>query len=236
MASENKPVPSVVLGLVGLVVGGAAGYLLRGDGLTFEAVATRGASLHNPDPALLDAAQTSFLVMIGLALAGAVAGLIAARQPRINFRIKKPQDMGAAVLFLLIGIAGLWFGRNYAVGTAARMGPGYFPMMLSWMLIVFGIIVGAGSFVLEGEPISPGKARSTLLILAAILVFGLLVESAGLAIATIAVIIVSAIATPEAKWKEYVPLSLVMAVGCVLVFVYLLRQAIPPFPELSDWF
>ena len=43
--------------------------------------------------------------------------------------------MGASVLLLVIGLAGLWFGREYEVGIASRMGPGYIPMVLSWGLI-----------------------------------------------------------------------------------------------------
>ena len=46
-------------------------------------------------------------------------------------RVKSPQDLGAGLVFMLIGVAGLYFGSDLAFGTAARMGPGYFPTLLS---------------------------------------------------------------------------------------------------------
>ena len=53
-------------------------------------------------------------------------------------RVKSPQDFGAAVVFLAIGVAGLYFGSDLAFGTSARMGPGYFPVLLSGLIIVIG--------------------------------------------------------------------------------------------------
>ena len=56
-------------------------------------------------------------------------------------RVKSPQDLGAGAVFVLIGVAGLYFGRELAFGTAARMGPGYFPTLLSILILAIGIIV-----------------------------------------------------------------------------------------------
>ena len=67
-------------------------------------------------------------------------------------RIKSPQDLGAAIILGLLGIGGLYFGREYDVGTASAMGPGYMPVMLSGGLILFGIIVGIRSLSTAGSP------------------------------------------------------------------------------------
>ena len=56
------------------------------------------------------------------------------------FRVKSPQDFGSAILFLLIGLAGLYFGKDLTYGTAGRMGPGYFPFVLSWLIIAIGVV------------------------------------------------------------------------------------------------
>src|SRR5262245_49996076 len=55
------------------------------------------------------------------------------------FRVKSPQDFGSAIVFLLIGLAGLYFGKDLTYGTASRMGPGYFPYLLSWLIIAVGV-------------------------------------------------------------------------------------------------
>ena len=46
-------------------------------------------------------------------------------------RVKSPQDLGAGVMFTLIGVAGYYFGRDLAFGSAARMGPGLLPQCCS---------------------------------------------------------------------------------------------------------
>ena len=55
-------------------------------------------------------------------------------------RVKSPQDFGAGVVFVLLGLAGYYFGSDLAFGTAARMGPGYFPMLLSGLIVVVGAV------------------------------------------------------------------------------------------------
>ncbi len=145
------------------------------------------------------------------------------------FRIKSYQDFGAAVMLILFGLGGVWFGREYAVGTASKMGPGYMPAVLSWGLIVFGAVVGLRSVTLRGPAIEPVKLRSNILVLGGILSFAFLIESAGLAVAIFVVTVLSALASSESKWKETIALGLFLAIFCVLVFVYGLRQSMPVF-------
>jgi hypothetical protein len=144
-------------------------------------------------------------------------------------RIKSPQDLGAAVMFLLIGAAGWWLGRGYEMGTASRMGPGYLPMVLSGGLVVFGIVVGLRAVTLRGPGIEPVVWRTNALILGAILSFVFLIESAGLAVATFVVAVLSARASADSRWGETVGLGIFLAVFCVLVFVYALRQSMHVF-------
>ena len=147
------------------------------------------------------------------------------------FRIKSPQDLGAAVMLLLFGVAGLWFGREYPVGISSHMGPGYMPRALSWGLIIFGGIVGIRSVRLRGPAIEPIVLRANILILVAIICFALLIRSAGLAAATFVVTALSAFASKEFRWKETIVLGVLLAILCVLVFVYALRQSIPVFGD-----
>ncbi len=57
-------------------------------------------------------------------------------------RVKSPQDLGAGLVFLMIGGAGLYFGSDLTFGSSARMGPGYFPTLLSILIIAIGLAVG----------------------------------------------------------------------------------------------
>jgi hypothetical protein len=87
------------------------------------------------------------------------------------FRVRNQQDFGAALLFALLGFAGLWFGREYDVGTASDMGPGYFPLVLSWALIGFGFVIGLRALAVRGPSVQRVGWRAVALVVGAVLVF-----------------------------------------------------------------
>ena len=94
-------------------------------------------------------------------------------------RIRNPQDFGAAAVFIAIGAAGLYFGGDLAFGTAARMGPGYFPVLLSACILLIGIIVGIRSLSIAGPSVERIPLRPIAVIVLCIVGFGLLIERAG---------------------------------------------------------
>jgi hypothetical protein len=142
-------------------------------------------------------------------------------------RVKSPQDLGAALVFVLIGLAGLYFGRDLSFGTASRMGPGYFPTWLNYLILVLGVGVGLKALAIEGPRIEPIQFRPILFIVAAILVFGFLVNAVGLALTAVLLTILSAYARRGVNLTETILLAMGLAVFGVIVFVYLLGQAVP---------
>jgi hypothetical protein len=143
------------------------------------------------------------------------------------FRVKSPQDFGAGILFLAIGIAGIYFGSDLTFGSAGRMGPGYFPMLLSGIIVLLGAIVGLRSLAIEGPPIEPIRVRPVLFILVAVLAFGFLIEQVGLAITAAALAIFAAYARGSVNIKETILLAIGLAVFAVAVFAYALGQPLP---------
>jgi putative tricarboxylic transport membrane protein len=142
-------------------------------------------------------------------------------------RVKSPQDFGAGLVFLAIGLAGLYFGGELAFGSSARMGPGYFPTLLSWLIILIGLIVGFRGMTIEGPPIERVQLRPISFILAAILIFGFLIEAVGLALTAVALTVLAAYARREANLPETLMLGIGLALFTVLVFVYVLGQPLP---------
>ncbi len=63
--------------------------------------------------------------------------------------MRSPKDLVAGLLFIAVGIAAIAIAANYTLGTAARMGPGYFPRILGILLIVLGAILALRSLRLE---------------------------------------------------------------------------------------
>ena len=142
-------------------------------------------------------------------------------------RIKSPQDLGAAAVFMAIGLAGVYFGRDLALGTAARMGPGYFPVILSWIIVAIGVIVGFKALTVEGPRIEPIQLRPIFIIIAAILIFGYLIDKIGLAITAVLLTILAGFARRDVNLLETILLGAGLAIFAVAVFVYGLSQ---PFP------
>jgi Tripartite tricarboxylate transporter TctB family len=147
----------------------------------------------------------------------------------MTLRIKSPQDTGAAIILIAIGLTGLWFGGDYDIGSMSRMGPGYMPMLLSVGLLVFGAAIGLRSVTIDGPPIETGRWWPSLLILVAVALFAALIDRAGLAVTTFVVAMICAGASEDVKWKQAVALGITLALFCVVVFVYGLRQPIPVF-------
>ena len=142
-------------------------------------------------------------------------------------RVKDQKDFWSGILFVAFGCAGLWLGRDYPLGSLSKMGPGFFPTAMSVGLLGIGAFLGARSLVVPGDPLERIAFWPQLLILGAIVCFGLLIERIGLAAAVLAVAIISGIAAQGLRWYELGALALAMTTLAVVLFVYLLGQPIP---------
>jgi len=142
-------------------------------------------------------------------------------------RVRSPQDFGAGLVFVLIGAAGIVFGQDLAVGSAARMGPGFFPMLLSCLIIAIGLVLSVRGVVLDGPPIERIHVRPLFAILAAILAFGALIDRIGLALTAALLTVGAAYAQRKVNLKETLLLAVGLALFAVGVFVYALSQPLP---------
>lgn len=145
-------------------------------------------------------------------------------------RIRNPKDFWAGVLFILVGIAAIAIGSRYNLGTAARMGPGYFPRILGILLIVLGAILAFRSLRLQGAPIPAFKWRPTIIVLGSVVVFGLLVTKLGMAISAVILITLSSAASSEFRPKEALISGVLLAALAVGVFVIGLKLQVPIWP------
>lgn len=151
------------------------------------------------------------------------------------FRVKAPQDFGAAIVIMLIGLAGLYFGADLTMGTASRMGPGYFPRLLSWLIVAVGAFVGLRSLTIEGASIEAPYFRPILFVCAAIIVYGYMMAWFGLFPTAIVMAIVAAYARRHVNLLETIAFAVGMSVFTVLIFVYALGQPLPPWWGDLDW-
>jgi hypothetical protein len=156
-------------------------------------------------------------------------------------KIKSQKDFFAGLMFTVVGIAFAWGASTYSIGSAASMGPGYFPVMLGVVLALLGSAVIFKALVVEtegGDKIGKWAWRPLFFIIAANLLFGVLLGGLpkiglppmGLIAAIFGLTIVSALAGDEFKLKEVLVLAAILAVGSYLAFIMLLKLQMPVWP------
>jgi hypothetical protein len=144
--------------------------------------------------------------------------------------IRAPKDFWAGVMFIAFAAVALYVSRNYSLGTAVRMGPGYFPILLGGVLALVGAILVVRSLVITGDPIGHVQVLPLVVVAVAVVLFGVLLPRLGLAVTLPLVIVVSALASVQSRRWEVLVLALVLTVFSALVFVYGLRLPIPLWP------
>ena len=144
--------------------------------------------------------------------------------------IRNPKDFLAGLIFVAFGVAAIVLGAAYPLGTAARMGPGYFPRILGILLIVLGGALAARALRLKGTSLPGWKWRPVVVVLASVVVFGIVLTRAGLVLSTIALIVAASAASTEFRWKEALASGVLLAALATGVFVYGLKLLIPIWP------
>jgi hypothetical protein len=147
--------------------------------------------------------------------------------------IKGEKDFWAGVIYVTVGAIALWIGETYSMGTSAHMGPGYFPKTLAGILILIGGISLIRAFLKRGEAAGKLAWKPLGLILGACALFGLLLNTAGLIVALLALVLVSASASVKFGFDRTATLGLAGLIAfCSLIFVKGLGV---PMPLLGSW-
>lgn len=147
-------------------------------------------------------------------------------------KLKSPKDFWAGAMFLAFGATfAAWAVARYHIGSAVRMGPGYFPAVLGGLLALIGAALLAGSLAIDGPRLPRFNLRPLLMVLASCVAYGYLMQPLGLVLATGALVLISALGGHEFKWREVAVLSVVLVVFSVLVFVMGLALPFPLWPE-----
>jgi len=157
-------------------------------------------------------------------------------------RIKSQRDFFAGLMFSAVGVAFAWGATHYSIGSGARMGPGYFPLMLGILLAVLGLIIVFGALVVEtedGEPVGRIAWKPLGFIIGSNILFGILlaglpsvgIPAFGLIVAIYGLTFVAAMAGDEFKAKEVAILATILALGSYLAFVVLLKLQFPVWPS-----
>jgi Tripartite tricarboxylate transporter TctB family len=144
--------------------------------------------------------------------------------------VRNPSDFYAGLLFMAFGVAALVIAQSYAPGTAARMGPGYFPRLLGSLLVGLGALQSLIALRANAPASTEWRFRPLLVVLLSVSVFILLAPWVGLVLATLALVLVSSAASPEFRWREALLSGALQGVAAALVFIYGLKLSLPVWP------
>lgn len=156
-------------------------------------------------------------------------------------QIKSQKDFFSGLMFMAIGAAFAWGATTYNVGTGARMGPGYFPMLLGILLSILGVVVTFKSLVVEtvgGDKIGKWAYKPLFFIIAANLIFGICLgglpsiglKPLGLMVGIYALTFVASAAEAGWKVKNTLILATFLAILSYLAFIMLLKLQFPVWP------
>ena len=146
-------------------------------------------------------------------------------------RPRSHKDILSGLIFIGIGLAFGIAASGYQLGTAFRMGPGYFPVVLAGAMVLLGVAIVAKGLLtaVPDDPPAPIPWRGILLLVGAILFFGATIRGLGLVPALFFTVFASAMASR----RNTLPSALLLAAGmtafCVLIFSYGLGVTIPLF-------
>jgi len=147
--------------------------------------------------------------------------------------MKIGQDSILGLFFAITGCIALWIAIQYPFGTAGRMGPGYFPVIISSLLVVTGIGVVIRSISVSGDAFPAINWKALIMVPAAVVVFGLAIEPLGFLPAVLLLLVLSAATSVKFRfdWKASAG-ALIFAGLCTVLFVKLIGL---PMPVLGTW-
>ncbi|RZI54326.1 MAG: tripartite tricarboxylate transporter TctB family protein [Pseudomonas sp.] len=156
-------------------------------------------------------------------------------------KIKSQRGFFSGLMFTIVGIAFAWGASTYNVGNGARMGPGYFPLMLGILMAVIGagiMFTGMTVETEDGEKIGRWAWKQIVFIIGANLAFGVLlgglpsigVPAMGMIIAIYALVIISSLAGNEFDLKKVLVLATILAIGSYVAFIWALKLQIQVWP------
>ena len=144
----------------------------------------------------------------------------------MSSKIKSPEDFWAGLMFIGFGILAIVVASDYPLGSAKRMGPGYFPTYIGAILILLGAIITGVSFKSVGEGVGKFAWRPMILLPLAFAVFGWAIDNIGFILALVFLIVVSSLAG-----KEF---TLVVVAAFLTIIGYSLNDTIVVFDRIRE--
>ena len=145
--------------------------------------------------------------------------------------VRGPQDFVGGIALMAIAVFALWASSDLQGMHGFSFGAGTAPRMFAVLLLALGAGVTLMGLLTDGEHITVYAWRGPLFVSLAIVSFAVTIRPLGLVISAFASFIISALGTPETKWKETIIVGICLTIGCSLLFPYALGLPLQLFPR-----
>lgn len=144
--------------------------------------------------------------------------------------VRGETELVAGLLLVVFAALAWWFGQPLKVGTAFRMGPGYVPILLAWVMGAFGVALLLIGLLRDGPMLERWRIKPIVLVLGALVVFAYSIETLGLLIASVLAVSIGGMAAPNVRPVQLALLAVGLAVGSCLLFPLALNLPLNVFP------
>lgn len=156
--------------------------------------------------------------------------------------IKSQKDFFSGLVYLAIGGTFAVGANSYTIGTGARMGPGYFPLLLGILLAIIGAVImfkAVTAPTMDGDRVGTWAWKQIVFIIGANLLFGVLlaglpsfgIPAMGLIVAIYGLTFMASLAGDHFRFKEVFILATILAAGSYGAFVWALKLQFPVWPS-----
>lgn len=133
-------------------------------------------------------------------------------------RVRSPQDVVGGLALVVVAVVAWTQLGELRMGTAMRMGPGYFPTILAGLVGLFGLFIAGRALVLDGPRLDPWGWRHIIPVIGAIAIFAFAIRPLGLVLSGAAIVLVSSFAAPDLRWRETLLFGAALVLFTVLLF------------------
>lgn len=146
-------------------------------------------------------------------------------------RPRAPQDYFGGIVLMAVALFALWASSDLQGMRGFSFGAGTAPRMFGLLMLALGAGVAVVGILTEGPELTHYAWRGPLFVSLAILSFALTIRPLGLVVSAFASFIISALGTPETRWKETIIVGICLTIGCSLLFPYALGLPLQLFPR-----
>ncbi|XNV08355.1 tripartite tricarboxylate transporter TctB family protein [Bordetella pertussis] len=148
-------------------------------------------------------------------------------------QLRNRQDFWSGVMFIVLGLGFSWQASSYQMGTAARMGPGYFSFWLGLVLALLGaiVLISALSKKATETAVEGFDWRIVFLVVGSVVLYALILKPLGVYLSVFILVVVSSLASHEFSWKVAVANGIFLVVFSYLAFIKGLGLIFPLWPS-----